>query len=470
MPHIVVVTSGIMSLVNSAFALAQQLVAAGHQVTFASAAPIEAAVTAQGLPFVQLGGEVPHQHVDQASSLPSRIARWLRKPFTIRTRQQQVLRSLALDDFAEKLTRLAPDLCIIDIELSAAIITACSLNIPTATLAAFISLYKYPNVPPLHLDIVPGVGWRGSTVGIEWVWLRFRLWKWAHFGLQRLRAVGADPISVLRQQARAVGFPFEQEVDMCQWLLPFVFRRLPLLYTNAHEFDFPHDPVPNCAHLGPMIQLDRRDAPMNSAPGDAYASLETLFARRQQTPERKLIYCAFGAAFKGDDSEFLRKVVEAVREETGWDVILALGGRRDPRDLGELPPHVHAYRWVPQPHVLEHADCAVIHGGIGTMNECIHFQVPMVVYPFKNTNDQLGAAARIAYHRLGIVGDREQDDPSRIRSHIHTLLSDKDCHARIAAMNAHFRRYRDEQRAVTIINQLLTDARNDVYPLFSRKA
>ncbi len=465
MPHIVIVTSGIASLYNSAFGLAHQLLADGHRVTFASPAPLQAAAQAQGLPFVQLDATIPHTHTAAARTLMAKLIGWLGKPLTIGARRQSALDALGTQDFEAHMARLAPDLCIIDIELSAYIISACARNIPTASLAAFLSLRKYDGVPPLHLGIVPGVGWQGSRWGIEWAWLRYRLWKWLHFQTQRIRAVGADPISVLSQHARQVGFPFEREVARYQWLLPFIFRRLPLLYTNAYEIEFPHQPHPSSHYLGPMLLLDRDDMHVSPVQGEVNAALDRFLAERAENPQRRLIYCAFGAAFKGDDSAFLHKVVHALRDETGWDVILALGGRRDPRDLGDLPPHIRAFGWVPQLRVLEHADCAVIHGGIGSMNECVHFGVPMLVYPFKNTNDQLGAAARITYHRLGVVGDRDTDTPLQLRDHIRTLLSDDGYRQRIDAMNNHYQRYREERRAVRIVNALLQEAQQGTFPL-----
>jgi UDP:flavonoid glycosyltransferase YjiC (YdhE family) len=73
--------------------------------------------------------------------------------------------------------------------------------------------------------------------------------------------------------------------------------------------------------------------------------------------------------------------------------------------------------------ILEVADCAVIHGGMTSVYECIYHQVPMVVYPF-DVNDQLGTAARVDYHRIGVVGDRSVDDQALIRQHVQTALGD----------------------------------------------
>jgi zeaxanthin glucosyltransferase len=380
-----------------------------------------------------------------------RVRQWLARWGTVAQRRDEALADYGTDDFVQQMRHLRPDLCIIDIELSAHIMTAHALGIRTATIASFISLRKYPRVPPLHTDIVPQMGWRGSAWGIEWAWLRFRLWKRWMFTLQWLRAAGADPISVLRLHAQRIGFAFDTEIDQYQWLMPFIFRSIPLLYTNAREKDFPHTPHPASRHLGPMILPKRQDAQAN---GDA-AAIDHLLARRQEQPTRKLIYAAFGAFFKGDDSGFFRRIIDAVAGEPNWDVIIGMGGRGNANALGALPVNVHVFAWVPQLRVLEYADAAVIHGGIGTMNECIFFGVPMLTYPFKNTNDQMGAAARIGYHQLGLVGDRDHDQPADIQRKIAQLLTDAQYRTKVGEMRRTFQQYADEQRAASIIAELL---------------
>jgi zeaxanthin glucosyltransferase len=136
-------------------------------------------------------------------------------------------------------------------------------------------------------------------------------------------------------------------------------------------------------------------------------------------------------------------------------VVLGLGGRIDVDALGRLPEHIRAYPWVPQLRVLERADCAVIHGGISTINECIHFGVPMLAYPFKHVTDQMGNAARIAYHGLGIAADRDRDTPERIRARVKRILEDETYHTAPRRMREVVRRYAVERTAEERVAQLL---------------
>jgi zeaxanthin glucosyltransferase len=452
MAHIIFVTSGITSIRNAAFELVRLLQEAGHHITYASPADIGEAVTAQGIAYLPLHNphENTHAAPHQRKGLAEKLRNWLVKLTSPRAQFEQALQALPSHSFADSVRPLKPDLLIIDIELNAFVIAAAPLGVPVALFGVWVSLYKRPGVPPLHLDIIPGVGWKGSPLGIEWAWLRFRLWKWLIVQQQRVRAVGADPISVLRAYAAQTGFPFAREVDRWQWLLPFSYRTLPFLSANALEFDFPHVPHPAVRYLGPMINLARKD--VLSA-----ADQERL--DRLLTDDRPLIYCAFGAFFGGDDLAFLQRVVEAAGSLPDYQFIIGLGGRWEAERLGVLPTNVHAFRWVPQLLVLEHADGAVIHGGISSMNECIHFGVPMLVYPFK-VNDQIGTAARIGYHRLGIVADRDADTASTIAERIRHLLTDPAYKTAVYKMQAVYEAYRREHRAVHIVEALLTSSDN----------
>jgi zeaxanthin glucosyltransferase len=133
--------------------------------------------------------------------------------------------------------------------------------------------------------------------------------------------------------------------------------------------------------------------------------------------------------------------------------VLSTGGSLEPEQLGPLPPNVHAFDWIPQLEVLQAADCAVINAGT-SVYECILQDVPMVVYSLR-FNDQNGTAARIGYHGLGIVGDKDRDDAAKIREHLQRLLDDRAFRQRVASMRRSLRVAEADDRAVRAIERLL---------------
>ena len=74
-------------------------------------------------------------------------------------------------------------------------------------------------------------------------------------------------------------------------------------------------------------------------------------------------------------------------------VLLTIGDRRDPAELGPLPANVHVEEWVTQDAVLPHAAAIVGHGGHGTTLGALSHGVPQVVVPLFSVDQWANAAA-----------------------------------------------------------------------------
>lgn len=384
MSHLFIIPYNIASKLNPTFELARRLKENGHRISIIGEQALSQIAEIQRIPFIV---------IDE------------------------------MQGFQEILNDLNPDIVLIDVEKYRYIISAVPTGIPVVLISTFVSLFKCNGLPPPHLGVIPGVGFEGSRMGIEHLWLRYRLGKWRVRLRKRIKEKGQDQISNLRRLAKRMGFDFRTEVDLNQWLTPFVCRNLPLLSFVTREFDFPHTPPPHHHYVGPMINKNRIEVIKTDEDRTVNQIKSLLSGHRNNTTQSKLIYCGFGSFFKGDDTGFLIKLIDALGENTSWKVILGLGDRVKPSSLGRLPSNFFAFNWVPQLRVLKVADCAVIHGGISSINECIALGVPMLVFPFK-INDQRGNAARVTYHQVGIVGDRDNDDAIGIRRKVEKLLND----------------------------------------------
>jgi UDP:flavonoid glycosyltransferase YjiC (YdhE family) len=107
--------------------------------------------------------------------------------------------------------------------------------------------------------------------------------------------------------------------------------------------------------------------------------------------------------------------------------------------------------------VLELADCAINHGGITSINECIASEVPMVVYS-PSLRDQDGCATRIEYHGLGVGTRWDTKKPGQLERHIARVLSDEAMHGRVRAMRQVFDAYLEDAVAVMVIEDYLHTA------------
>jgi MGT family glycosyltransferase len=135
-------------------------------------------------------------------------------------------------------------------------------------------------------------------------------------------------------------------------------------------------------------------------------------------PARRLLYVSLGSQLEWLDRQagarFLRAVLDAFIDQTGWQLVLSTRGVLNEADLPSLPPWITLSPWVPQLQILRHAAVMITHGGLGTVKECIFRGVPMVVFPM--VTDQPDNARRIEHHRLGLRGDFTSMMPDEIRT------------------------------------------------------
>lgn len=448
MAKILIVTLELAGRVNTFAELGRRLQERGHQVAMTSPADIRELVEGLGLEFRVMSRLRPPGLSDPdvlRVPLPTAIASLRHLRHYRRNREAEILR-WDVDGFAAGLRAFNPDLVLCDIEFPMQLMVADRQGYKTAAICDQLALWKRPGLPPLHLPLAPGDGWQTSRPGVEVLWMRYRLWKWLRFRLLQLLSGGRDQLTVLREIARRIGYPFRREIQLYQWIIPVTFRTVPTLTLNALELDVPHRPRRNVEYVGPVI--DSRPAQQLSSPADEQR-LQSILDR---ATDRTLIYGGFGAYHEGDDTSFLRSVIEAVGGEPEWDLIVGLGDRFAVGKLGSIPPNVHLFAWAPQRRVLAHADAAVLHGGITTVNEAIAAGVPMVVYPY-SYNDTPGYAARVRYHGLGVVGDRDRDGAEEIRRHLRAVIADPGISRNLHAMRDVFDAYGD--RAVAAVEQLL---------------
>ena len=92
--------------------------------------------------------------------------------------------------------------------------------------------------------------------------------------------------------------------------------------------------------------------------------------------------------------------------------------------------------------MLAAARCAITHAGTVSINECVHFGVPMLFYPVHG--DQFGNAARAVYHGLAINGDRGHDTSAEIAGHVNRLLNESVFKEKVEDMRTRFEAYRSE--------------------------
>ena len=436
MARIVIITSQTAGRVQVSVELARRLAEAGHEATVASTFDISDQVAALGGSYVHLGPEAVEGAVTPvAGSRLTRLVRRFAEVGTVRGRREALVDSMGLDGVSRQVAEVNPDLVLIDVELPGVVLAVAGGGDPVAVWTTMQSVWKRPGLPPLGSATVPGIGFGGSRVGLEIEWLRFLSAKRLRAVRHRVTRTGLDQMSQMREIARRTGFPIDA-TSRNHWLVPFVFTDLPMLSFSARALEFPHDPAESMRYVGPVLN-PRRDIVRAGV-----ERLDSIYERRSSDQERRLIYCAFGAWHKGDDRSFIHLVVEVGRRRSDWDIVIGLGSRIDQSEFDDIPDNVHLFAWAPQMEVLEHADAAIHHAGISSVNECIVSGVPMVLYPF-DFLDQPGNAARVQYHGLGVVGTRE-DTSKQIEQRLNQVMNEPRFGQAVGRMREEFRKLEGE--------------------------
>ncbi|GAA2340451.1 MGT family glycosyltransferase [Streptomyces kunmingensis] len=150
--------------------------------------------------------------------------------------------------------------------------------------------------------------------------------------------------------------------------------------------------------------------------------------------------------------EFFRQCVEAFAG-LPWHIVLALGKRVRPEELGELPPHVEAHPWVPLPEVLAHTSVLLCQSGMGSIMESLRAAVPMVVVP--HHPEQHVNARRLTDLGLARVVRREDATAQRLRDAVQAVAGDTALRERVREMSGHVRSAGGAARAADAIEQRL---------------
>lgn len=346
---------------------------------------------ALGIPYVPLKPWIKPS--EKASS-----GSWWAQRRQVRIRQQQAIAAWGMEHFMQIVRSLNPDLLLLDIEMHPQIMATAMSPYPVALLCPFISIWNRANLPPIHTGILPGKGWRGQWWGMQWNWLRYGWRKRKENQRDRRQQMGLDHMSLLHCYARQTNYPFRARSGFTQWLVPYPHRALPILCLHAQELDFPHNSHPSMHYLGPMVAESRAE---KGAVSPAEASSKPTLAA------------------------FLK------------------------------PANLCVLQWAPQLQILSQADCAIINGGAHSITECIHFGVPMLIYPLPR-DDQNGNAARVVYHKLGIVSHPEQESPTLIQQHLQSLLTDPSYRTKVSQMRSQFQRYAEEKTSIRVVETLLS--------------
>ena len=355
-----------------------------------------------------------------------------------RDRRAAAAERILKDGFSDVLATVQPDLVVSDCEHHGAILQSLAAGKRLVLLSFIYQAAPGTETPPVNADIVPGRGFSGSTLGIRLSWLGLAAKKRAALARARWAHWGADFTTAHREAAARLAVPLDRLTTRRGFQMPWSYQ-LPTLFLLSDRADFPTHPMAHQTFAGPMLLRTRAAGEMG----------EGLHVYLKDVPGTHRIYAAFGS-IRQPPKRFVRALAEVARTNPSWRVLIA---NLDAATLDEPPPDNMTFvPWAPQLEALGVADCAIFHGGAGTLNECLATATPMLIYP--NALDGKGNGARVVAHGLGTVGAYD-DSAETVARDIRHVLTAPDIRAHLKEHQAHIAQMADARIAERVIAQVL---------------
>lgn len=297
-------------------------------------------------------------------------------------------------DLAAARAAVQPDLLIVDINTWGAAADAEASGVPWASFSPYLLPLASPDAPPWGPGLPPARG-----------------------PLGRLRDAIARPLVVgmvertmlprYNEVRRAISpalTPVRSATDMFT-------RASRLLYLTAEPFEYPRRAWPaNLRMIGPSAWEPAAEAP-------DWLAQET----------RPIVLVATSSEFQAD----ARLAQAAFDAFAGEDVlVVATLPSQDPGAL-RVPANGRAEAFVPHGPILERAELAITHGGMGVTQKALAAGVPVVAVPFGR--DQPETARRVDVAGAGVMLSPGKLNPETLRAAATVARGRKAGAQRIAA-------------------------------------
>lgn len=133
---------------------------------------------------------------------------------------------------------------------------------------------------------------------------------------------------------------------------------------------------------------------------------------------KKIITMSLGTILPDEDPTVMNWYAELIRafgDHDDFHLIMNAG------PMENLPKNCTSLKRIPQLHALKHSDVFINHAGMNSLNEGLHFNVPMLVIP--HSKDQFTNAARLEETGLGAVLSKSEVTAENLKQKVMELLS-----------------------------------------------
>ena len=381
MTHFGIIGPPVPGHVNPLLALAHELRACGHRVTFFQIPDLESEIRAEGIDFVPIGAsDHPLGSLRESLGELGRRSGLAALRFTVRAVQKTT--EMICRDAPQAVTGAQIDMLLVDQTEPAGGSVAQYLGLPFVTICNALALNREPSIPP------PFTPW--DYRDDAWGRMRNRL---GNAISDRILAPVRHTLADYRARWK---LPAHEDIED-------TFSSIAQISQQPREFDFPRRCLPDSFHyVGPLRRKSLREVAFPWEKLDSrpliYASLGTL-----QNKNLKPFHC-FAEACRGLEVQL---VIAGVGHES----------------LGALPKNVMAVAYAPQLQLIKRASLTLTHGGLNTVLDSLACGVPLLIMPI--TYEQPAIAQRVRWVGAGEMMPISQLNPAHLCALIGKLLGER---------------------------------------------
>ncbi|MDF9557555.1 glycosyltransferase [Bacillus tropicus] len=235
-----------------------------------------------------------------------------------------------------------------------------------------------------------------------------------------------------------------------------------LLYRIEHEFGVkPKNNLQFMHNKGDitLVYTSRYFQPNSDSFGENNIFIGPSISKRKTNVEfpleslkdKKVIYISMGTLLEGLEP-FFNTCIDAFSDFDGL-VVIAIGDRNDRSKIKKAPDNFIIASYVPQTEVLSEADIFITHGGMNSVHDAIHFNVPFVIIP--HDKDQPMIAQRLTELEAANRLLKEHVNVQTLREAVTDVLSNEKYKHGIRKLNESFLECGGSKEAITVITSLL---------------
>lgn len=403
--------------------LAHKLKAVGHRIYFLGILDFQSMVVSQGFEFISFLEEVfPAGFIEaQATGSPGAEREGIFKTMKRESNRVRELNETWFKDAVyEKLKDIRPDLVLVDSYLAYLALVTFRYKIPSILISVTLPQYKEYGIPPITSTYIPK-NKSGNRLRANLAWAGCYLRNYAGMRLASIFGIDLNYLRLMRRLAKFGGYP-EKDIYPHNAFIPGL--NLPELILCPRELDFPREANPHALYIESSLPAQKAD---ESFPWDKI------------NPDRPLVFCTLGSQshqWRGSP-RFFQMMIQLFAARPEWQLVLAIGQYINIEEFKTTAPNIIIVNWAPHAEVLKRTTLMVNHGGLGTVKECIYYDVPMISIPFMR--DQPGNAARVAYHGLGILLPKSKLSRQNLEASIERILNEPAFSTNVKRMGARFR-------------------------------